>query len=87
MPSPTPATDWFVLSGSLPAGVPASIYADLVTRLKDRGKPVVLDASGAPLPPRSSPAPDIVKPNIDELGELVGRPLGDEAEVLAAART
>ncbi len=28
-------TDWFVLSGSVPAGVPAAIYADLVRRLKD----------------------------------------------------
>jgi 1-phosphofructokinase len=80
-------TDWFVLSGSVPAGIPSHVYADLVTRLKDRGKRVVLDASGAPFAEAVSSAPDIVKPNIDELAELVGRPLGSEAEVLVAART
>lgn len=79
-------TDWFVLSGSVPAGVPSDIYADLLKRLKDRGKTVVLDASGAPFAAAVSCGPDIVKPNIDELGELVGRPLAGHTEVVAAAR-
>jgi 1-phosphofructokinase len=82
-----PGTDWFVLSGSLPAAVPTSIYADLVRRLKGLGKAVVLDASGAPFAAAVGCGPDLIKPNIDELAELVGRPLGSQAEVLAAART
>jgi 1-phosphofructokinase family hexose kinase len=81
-----PDTDWFVLSGSLPAGVPTGIYADLVRRLKGLGKTVVLDASGAPFAAAVGCRPDLIKPNIDELAELVGRPLRDQAEVLAAAR-
>ena len=40
--------DWFVLSGSVPAGVPDGVYADLLLHLKYRGKRVLLDASGAP---------------------------------------
>jgi 1-phosphofructokinase family hexose kinase len=79
-------TDWFVLSGSLPAGVPTGIYADLVRRLKGLGKMVLLDASGAPFAAAVPCGPDIVKPNIDELSELAGRPLGSQGEVLAAAR-
>ena len=79
-------TDWFVLSGSVPAGVPSATYADLVTRLKGRGKTVVLDASGTPFAEAISHGPDIVKPNIDELAELVGRPLSGHPEVVAAAR-
>jgi 1-phosphofructokinase len=79
-------TDWFVLSGSVPAGVPSHVYADLVTRLKGRGKTVVLDASGTPFAEAISRGPDIVKPNIDELAELVGRPLSGHPEVIAAAR-
>lgn len=79
-------TDWFVLSGSLPAGVPIAIYADLVTRLKGLGKSVVLDASGAPFAAAVGCGPDIIKPNIDELSELTGRSLGSHEEVLAAAR-
>jgi 1-phosphofructokinase len=80
-------TDWFVLSGSVPAGVPSHVYADLIRRLRGRGKRVVLDTSGAPFAEAVPCAPDIVKPNIDELAELVGRPLGGPAEVLDAARS
>jgi 1-phosphofructokinase len=80
-------TDWFVLSGSVPAGVPANVYADLVKRLKGRDKQVVLDASGAPFAEAVSSGPDIIKPNIEELSELIGRPLKAQAEVMAAARS
>ena len=79
--------DWFVLSGSVPAGVSADIYAQLLRRLKARGKRVLLDASGAPLAAAVGAGPDIIKPNIDELAELVGRPLSNQDEVLAAARS
>lgn len=78
--------DWFVLSGSVPAGVPSAVYADLVRRLAARGKRVLLDASGAPFAAAVAAGPDIIKPNIDELGELVGRPLSGQAEIIAAAR-
>lgn len=80
-------TEWFVLSGSVPAGVPNGIYAELVERLKQRGKRVLLDASGEPLALAVRQAPDIIKPNIDELGELVGQQLGSPAAVLVAARS
>jgi 1-phosphofructokinase len=80
-------TDWFVLSGSVPAGVPTTVYEDLVRRLKVLGKTVVLDASGAPFAEAMGSGPDIVKPNIDELGELVGRPLLSHTEIITAART
>jgi 1-phosphofructokinase len=79
-------TDWFVLSGSLPAGVPTGIYADLLRRLKGLGKTVVLDASGEPFAAAVDSGPAVVKPNIEELRELLGRPLGSQEDVLAAAR-
>jgi 1-phosphofructokinase len=79
-------TQWFVLSGSVPAGVPADTYADLVRSLKARGKTVLLDASGPPFVPAIPCGPDIIKPNIDELRELVARPLGTEEEIVDAAR-
>lgn len=79
-------TDWFVLSGSVPAGVPTRVYEDLVRRLKVLGKTVVLDASGPHLAEAIGSGPDIIKPNIDELGELVGRPLLGHAEIIEAAR-
>jgi 1-phosphofructokinase len=79
-------SDWFVLTGSVPDGVPLDIYASLIDRLRQQGKQVMLDASGAPLAAAVKRAPDIIKPNIDELGELVGRQLESQAEVLDAAR-
>jgi 1-phosphofructokinase len=79
-------TDWFVLSGSVPAGVPTRVYEDLVRRLKVLGKTVVLDASGPHLAEAIGSGPDIIKPNIDELGELVGRPLHGHTEIIEAAR-
>jgi 1-phosphofructokinase family hexose kinase len=66
--------------------VPEDIYADLVQRLKAQGKTVLLDASGAPFAAAISSGPDLIKPNIDELRELLGRPLVTQTEVVGAAR-
>jgi 1-phosphofructokinase len=81
-----PDNDCFVLSGSAPAGVAADYYADLIGRLKDAGKRVLLDSSGDPLRHGIIAAPWAIKPNIAELEELVGTPLPDQAAVIAAAR-
>lgn len=70
----------------LPPAVDATIYRDLVAALKARGRKVVLDASWAALRHAIEAAPDIVKPNIHELEELLGEPLPHEAAVVAAAR-
>lgn len=76
----------FVLSGSVPAGVEEDVYARLTGRLKGRGRKVILDASGAALRHGIGAGPALVKPNIHELRELVGRVGDDPAEVAAAAR-
>lgn len=80
-------TDWFVLSGSVPAGVPAGVYTGMVTRLKELGKTVVLDTSGPPLAQAVPAGPHVIKPNIDELEELVGRRLETEDAIVEAARS
>ena len=77
----------FVLSGSLPAGVAPTVYRDITTRLKARRRMVVLDTSGEALARAIEAAPDMIKPNIDELVELVGRPLDGEPAIVAAARS
>jgi 1-phosphofructokinase len=78
---------WFVLSGSIPAGMPASIYRELVERIQATGKQVALDTSGEGLQLALSAAPDLVKPNIDELEQLVGRQLPTRQAVVQAARS
>lgn len=79
--------DWFVLSGSLPQGVPVTLYWDLVSHLKRVGKTVVLDTSGAPLQAALAARPDLIKPNLKELQDLLGQPLASETEILQAAQT
>ncbi len=77
--------EWFVLSGSLPGGMPVDVYRDMVSRLNARGKHVVLDTSGQPLSEAISAGPEVIKPNIDELKELTGAALQTDTEIVAAA--
>ena len=76
----------FVLAGSLPADIPDTIYGELTRSLKAKGKCVALDASGPSFAAALKEGPDIIKPNISELAELVGKPLSSPQEVVAAAR-
>jgi 1-phosphofructokinase len=78
---------WCVLSGSVPAGTPAGVYREMIDRIRDRGGKVVLDTSGMPLREALASAPDVLKPNVEELAELVGRFLATLADVRAAARS
>lgn len=78
--------EWFILSGSLPAGLPPESYRQLTALVKSRGRKVVLDTSGAAFAGAIDAGPDIVKPNIDELTELVGHPLDGARAVIEAAR-
>jgi tagatose 6-phosphate kinase len=66
------ATDAVVVSGSLPGGVPDGGLAALVRLAKERGRPVVVDTSGAALAEALAAGPTLVKPNADELRELTG---------------
>jgi 1-phosphofructokinase len=78
---------WFALSGSVPAGVPSTVYARLIDRIKSKFGEIVLDTSGRPLREAMKSAPDILKPNVDELGELVGRTLKTIADIRAAGES
>ncbi len=78
--------DWFVLSGTLPPGVPTTTYATLITQLKRHGKQVLLDTSRDALREGVLARPTIVKPNSDELQQLTGHSLTDEVALEQAAR-
>lgn len=78
---------WFVLSGSIPLRVPDDIYATLIDAIHAKGASVVLDTSGPALRQALAGGPDVVKPNVDELSELVGRALDTPGAVLEAARS
>ncbi len=90
---------WVVLSGSLPPGVPDGWYADIVAQLAALPCRVAVDTSERPLTALaeafSSAAPDLIKPNSEELAWLTGRSAheleeaaaqGDSLPVIAAAQ-
>ena len=58
-----------VLSGSLPPGVAADAYAELIRQTR---APVLLDAHGDALRHGIQAGPALVKPNLDELAVLLG---------------
>ena len=77
---------WFVLAGSLPAGVGVAWFARLIGRIKQGGGRVAIDTSGSALSAAIDAGADLVKPNEHELGEILGRPLDDLPAQLDAAR-
>lgn len=77
--------DWWVLAGSLPPGVPATIYADLIERVRAAGAHAVLDTSGPALQAGCEAGPHLVKPNDVEAAALTGLPVTNHAERIAAA--
>lgn len=78
-----PQAELVVLSGSLPAETPVTLYRDLLAVTPGR---VVLDARGPELLAALEYKPFVIKPNREELALTVGRKLGDESSLLAAMR-
>lgn len=78
--------DWVALCGSLPAGIGAEAYADLARLARKGGARVALDTSGTALGLALAARPDIVKPNVAELGAHLGRSLTGLEAVCTAAR-
>ena len=64
-----------ILSGSLPRGFADTLYAELVEYVHGLGKRCLVDASGDALRHAASAKPFLVKPNRDEISQLVGHPV------------
>jgi len=77
---------WLVIAGSIPLGLPADIYKEIIVFITQKGGQVALDASGEGFREAVTAAPALVKPNIDELQELCGHSLNTQVEVIHAAR-
>ncbi|WP_314001958.1 1-phosphofructokinase family hexose kinase [uncultured Paenibacillus sp.] len=73
-------------SGSLPRGVPAGAYADLIRIAKAAGALTCLDSSGESLARGLESGPFMVKPNRDELAQLTGARADTPEHATDAAR-
>ncbi len=73
-----------VLAGSLPPGVNKGFYGEVITKVKHYGVKVILDTEKEALKSGIEAAPYLIKPNIHELSELVGKKLKTQKDILAA---
>lgn len=84
---------WLVLAGSVPPGPAPNIYAHITNRVRaalgSAAPRIAVDTSGQPLVEAVSETvdsqPDIIKPNGEELAELLGRSDGETLETDPAA--
>lgn len=78
--------DTLVLSGSVPSGIGANVYSEIFASLEGRGVRFCADAAGALLRGALSRGLFVIKPNVAELEETLGRSVNGEAEICRAAR-
>ncbi|ASK62233.1 tagatose-6-phosphate kinase [Virgibacillus phasianinus] len=74
--------DIITISGSLPRGLPDDFYEKVIRAAGDT--PVLLDTKGELLKKTLKSKPYVIKPNVDELGDLLGRAITDEQDIVAA---
>ncbi|PPI25629.1 1-phosphofructokinase [Rathayibacter sp. AY1B1] len=78
---------WLVACGSVPPGLGADFYPALGRLALHFGVPLAVDTSGAPLTAIiAAGTATLVKPNLEELEELLGRSLTTVGDVVAGAR-
>lgn len=78
--------DVVTMSGSLPAGMPDDYYGRLIRLANVFGKKTVLDCSGNALKSvlEGDDKPTVIKPNRDELAQLLGREVSKDVDDLKA---
>lgn len=73
-----------VISGSLPKGLASNYYVEIVELCKQCDVAVVLDCSGEALKKvlESQQKPTVIKPNTEELSQLIGKNITDDIQEL-----
>ena len=76
--------DVVVISGSLPKGLASNYYVEIVELCKKCGVAAVLDCSGEALKNvlESQQKPTVIKPNTEELSQLIGKEVTDDIQEL-----
>jgi 6-phosphofructokinase 2 len=79
--------DFLVFAGSVPPGVPADIYRQLIEKAKESGIKTVLDSDNTWLKEGIKAKPNVIKPNVHEAEELLELKLRDERAIIEAVKT
>jgi 6-phosphofructokinase 2 len=77
---------FIVASGSLPPGVPADFFASLAKAVRQKGAKLVVDSTRPVLKAALQEGVHLIKPNLNELRDLLDEPLASRPEWLDAAR-
>ncbi len=77
--------DYLILSGSIPSTLPSNIYEKILSELEGRNIIFVVDASGELLTNTLKYRPFLIKPNLLELSEIVGKKLNNTKQTAEAA--
>lgn len=75
---------FLVFSGSVPVGLPSSIYREMIEMIPSHCK-IALDSDGLLLMEGIKASPFLIKPNIHELESALGRTLSGHHEIADAA--
>ncbi len=78
--------DFLVLAGSIPKGLPESIYRDMLSDLRGRGVHVIVDTEGDALLQTLPYAPFMIKPNHHELGDIFQTEIKTKEEAACYAK-
>jgi 1-phosphofructokinase len=78
--------DIVILSGSLPPGAPGNLYQTIIELCHSKTVMPFLDTSGAGLTSGIKARPYLIKPNQQELEDIIGSTLPDEQSIVDAAR-
>jgi 6-phosphofructokinase 2 len=78
--------NYVVASGSLSPGVPEDFYAQLAQITSEFGARLIVDTSGEPLRLASQAGVYLLKPNMNEIQNLVGREIQNQMELKETAR-
>ena len=75
-----------VMGGSLPEGVPAEFYIRAMEQAHTQGVPIIFDSSGPALAAGIRGRPEVIKPNLTELVDMLGYLPNSREEVQKAAQ-
>lgn len=78
--------DVLVLAGAIPGTMPADIYERIMKRLKDKNIDIIVDATNDLLMNVLKYHPFLIKPNNHELGEIFGKELKTDDDIIFYAK-